>query len=126
MIKRASFVVLLVFLISLPACSGGEDEFEQAGRAFVELLADGEFGEAFDTFDETMSEQISEEKLEEIWDDLLDKTGDFQEQLSTRRETYQQYEIVFVTCRFENGKLDVKVVYNQSKEVSGLFFVPSG
>ena len=123
--KRATFIVLLVFLTSLFACTAGKDEFEQEGSKFVELLAEERFEDAADTFDETMAGSISPEGLEELWDQLLGKTGSFQEQLSTRRETYLQYEIVFVTCQFDNGKLDVKVVYNKSKQVSGLFFVPS-
>jgi uncharacterized protein YbgA (DUF1722 family) len=123
--KRAAFIVLLVFLTSLFACTAGKDEFEQAGSKFVEQLAEEQFEDAANTFDKTMAGLISPEKLEELWDQLLEKTGTFQKQLSTRRETYLQYEIVLVTCQFDNGKLDVKVVYDKSKQVAGLFFVPS-
>jgi hypothetical protein len=73
-----------------------------------------------------MAGLISPEKLEELWVELLEKSGTFQKQVSTRRETYLQYEIVYVTCQFDNGKLDVKVVYDQSKQIAGLFFVPTG
>jgi len=123
--KRAAFITLLVFLISLFACSAGKDEFEQAGSKFVEQLAEERFEDAANTFDETMAGLISPEKLRELWDQLLKQTGTFQTQLSTRRETYLQYEIVFVTCQFDNGKLDVKVVYDKSKQVAGLYFVPT-
>ena len=123
--KRAVFIVLLVFLASMFACTTGKDEFEQAGSKFVEGLTEERFEDAANTFDETMAGLISPEKLEELWDQLLEKSGTFQKQLSTRRETYLQYEIVFVTCQFDKGKLDVKVVYDKSKQVSGLFFVPT-
>jgi hypothetical protein len=123
--KRAAFIVLLVFLTSLFACTAGKDEFEQAGSKFVELLAEERFEDAANTFDETMAGSISPEGLGELWDQLLEKTGTFQKQLSTRRETYLQYEIVLVTCQFDNGKLDVRVVYDKSKRVSGLQFVPA-
>lgn len=123
--KKAAFIALLVFLTSLFACTAGKDEFEQAASKFVELLAEEQFEDAADTFDETMAGKISPEKLEEIWNQLQDQSGTFQKQLSTRRETYLQYEIAFVTCQFDNGKLDVKVVYNKSKQVAGLFFVPT-
>ncbi|MCP5108858.1 MAG: DUF3887 domain-containing protein [bacterium] len=123
--KRTAFIALLVFLVSLFACTAGKDEFEQAGSKFVEQLAEERFEDAANTFDETMAGLISPEKLKELWDQLFEKSGTFQKQLSTRRETYLQYEIVFVTCQFENGKLDVKVVYDKSKRVAGLFFVPA-
>ena len=122
---RFPFIVLLVFLVSLSACTSGADKFEQAGKKFVKLLEDEQFQEAVGSFDQTMTEKLPEEKLEEIWNQLLEKSGTFQSQLSTRRETYLQYEIVFVTCQFANGKLDIKVVYNESLQVAGLFFVPS-
>jgi hypothetical protein len=32
---------------------------------------------------------------------------------------------VFITCEFEKGHLDIKVVYNDKKQVAGLFFVPT-
>jgi hypothetical protein len=124
--KSTAFITSLVFLVSLFACTAGKDEFEQAGSKFVEQLAEEQFEDAVNTFDETMAGLISPEKLEELWVELLEKSGTFQKQVSTRRETYLQYEIVFVTCQFDNGKLDVKVVYDQSKRIAGLFFVPTG
>jgi hypothetical protein len=126
--KKAAFIALLVFLASLFACTAGKDEkdeFEQAGSKFVELLVEERFEDAAHTFDQTMEETISPEQLGELWDQILEKTGTFQKQLSTRRETYLQYEIVLVTCEFDNGKLDGRVVYNKSKQVSGLQFVPT-
>jgi hypothetical protein len=123
--KNMCFIILLAFLVSLGACSGGDDQYQQSARAFVDLLANEQFEDAVDTFDQTMKSAFPSDKLEEVWTQILDKAGTFQKQLSTRQEEYLQYEIVFVTCQFENGKLDVKVVYNQSKQVAGLFFVPA-
>jgi hypothetical protein len=91
----------------------------------VEQMANEQFKDAVSTFDETMAGLISPEKLEELWGEILEKSGTFQKQLSTRRETFLKYEIVYVTCQFDNGQLDVKVVYDTSKQISGLFFVPT-
>lgn len=121
----AAFIVPLVLLTSMFGCTAGKDEFEQAGSEFVLLLTEGRFEEAVNTFDKTMEGLISPEKLDELCDQYLGQAGTFQKQISTRRETYLQYEIVFVTCQFDNGKLDVKVVYDKSKRVAGLYFVPT-
>ncbi|MCP5051276.1 MAG: DUF3887 domain-containing protein [bacterium] len=123
--SKIFFIILLVFLVGLTACKSGDNQFERDARKFVDQLANGQFEEAFGTFDQTMSGALPLEKLEEVWDRLQDQTGNFQKQLSTRRETYTEYEIVFVTCQFDNGKMDVKVVFNQQKQVAGLFFVPT-
>jgi hypothetical protein len=122
--KTNFFIILLAILLCLNFCGSGEDEFEKAGEEFVRLLEAEQFEEAANSFDQTMTDNFGADKLTEVWHQLQDQAGRFQKQLSTRREKYQQYEIVFVTCQFERTKLDIKVVYNQSKQVAGLWLVP--
>jgi hypothetical protein len=54
----------------------------------------------------------------------MERTGPFQSVTGTRLETAGGYDAVFVTCRFANGSINVKVVYGADGKVSGLFFVP--
>jgi dienelactone hydrolase len=37
----------------------------------------------------------------------------------------QGYEIVFVTCRFESGPVDIKLIYDDERRIAGLWFVPT-
>ena len=37
----------------------------------------------------------------------------------------QGYDVVFVTCQFEQTLLDVKVVFDASGQIAGLFFLPA-
>jgi hypothetical protein len=41
-----------------------------------------------------------------------------------RQVKEQGYNVVYVTCTFEKSQLDIKVVYNDKQEVSGLWFLP--
>lgn len=115
---------LFAALVGMIAC-GGTSDLEQAAMEFVDRLAEENFTEAVNTFDATMSEALPAEKLEEVWTKLQEQVGTYEKQLSVRKEKYAQYDIVFVTCKFSNAKLDVKVVYNSKKQVAGLFFVPA-
>ena len=73
-----------------------------------------------------MSKALPEEKLKEYWDSLTKDHGSFRQMSETRTEKIQQYDVVYVTCVFERGTLDVEVVFNSRNKISGLFFLPSG
>ncbi len=98
---------------------------EDAGREFVALLADGEFADAVARFDETMKAALSEKKLKAAWEDVVAQAGAFLAQAGVRIEKVQVYDIVVVTCRFENAPFDVRVVLDASRRVAGLFFAPA-
>ncbi len=102
----------------------GKDIAPAAGR-FVDQMANGEFSAAVKDFDATMKGLVSPEKLKQIWEPLVAQVGPLKARLSTRTERVGQYDCVFVTCQFEKTKLDVKVVFNRSQQISGLFFVPT-
>jgi hypothetical protein len=72
-----------------------------------------------------MKNALPAEKLQEVWNSLIAQSGPFVEQLGTRREKILQYDVIFVTCKFEKGVLDAKVVFDRKKQIAGLFFVPS-
>ncbi len=44
------------------------------------------------------------------------KAGPFQQQVATRTEERGSFRIVFVTCEFERGPLEVKVVFDAADE----------
>jgi hypothetical protein len=92
---------------------------------FVELLANQQFSAATESFDETMKDALPPEKLEETWKLTISQMGPFKQQIGLRTEKQLGYDIVLITCEFEKGHLDIKVVYNDKKQVAGLFFVPT-
>ena len=92
---------------------------------FVKLLAAEQFVTAVEHFDETMKNALPVEKLEEAWKFTTSQVGAFKRQMGSRTEKQGEYDTVFVTCEFEKGPLDVKVVYNSERQVAGLFFVPT-
>jgi len=121
--------VMGLFAISLLCPAGTGDHtaghIEKAKR-LVTRMAAGEFEDAVEPFDETMQRVLPAGKLKEIWGGLVKQHGPLQKAESTRTEKVEQYTLVFVTCEFERGKLDTKVVFNTNGEVGGLFFVTSG
>ena len=99
-------------------------QLETMAQDLVNLLADAQFEKATENFDATMKQALPPDQLKQIWDSLVTDVGPYQEQIGTRTEKILRYQAVFVTCRFENTPLDVKVVFDSQKQIAGLFFVP--
>jgi hypothetical protein len=94
-------------------------------RELVDLLVKHQFSEAVGRFDATMRQALPPEKLQQVWLALAGQVGALQSVVGTRSETKDTYEIIHVTCRFENMALDARVVFDRAHLISGLFFVPA-
>ncbi len=115
-----------VFLTNARGVSQTENkEPEVMAKEFVELLVKGQFSKAVEGFDAAMKKSLPTDKLAQTWRTTTGQAGIFKQQLGTRREKFLGSEIVFVTCEFEKGPMDVKVVYDSDNKVTGLWFVPT-
>jgi dienelactone hydrolase len=112
-------IAMLAGLISI------QDDAVNAARSFTDLLAKKNFTAAEAQFDDAMKTALPHGKLEETWTTLLSQAGEFKQQGKASTENRGELTIVFITCDFENTKLDVRVVLDQAKHVSGLFFGPA-
>lgn len=127
-LRTATLAVLLpLCCLGLAACRGREQtasggDIGQKGKDFVSLLADRKFDEATSWFDPTMAAAMPAGKLEQAWDSLS-PLGTYRSQSGVRTANEQGYEAVYVTCEFEKGTITVKVVFDGSGKVGGLWFV---
>ncbi|MBN2620671.1 DUF3887 domain-containing protein [candidate division WOR-3 bacterium] len=124
-----SGVVCLLFCIACGVREQAEviPSIDLTSRAqdFVTMLSQGDYIGCVATFDETMKTGLPEPKLQEAWNTIQIQVGNFEKQIGLRQTREAGYEVVYVTCQFEKGKIDVKVVYNGAEEVTGLWFRPA-
>ncbi|MHC4623202.1 MAG: DUF3887 domain-containing protein [Planctomycetota bacterium] len=92
---------------------------------FVQLLAGKKFVAAVETMDQNMKTALPADTLEQTWTATVAQVGAFKQQIGARTEKQAGYDVVLVTCEFEKGPLDVKIVYDNNRKVAGLFFVPT-
>jgi dienelactone hydrolase len=116
----------LLLGLCLPSCTRPQADTAPVDRtaeakAFVDLMAAGDYATAVASFDETMKRVSPEAKLKETWEGLLAAVGPYEGQLRTRTAHDQGYDIVFVTCHFEQADLDIRVVYNSKGEIGGMW-----
>lgn len=129
--RRSVTVPTILFLlfagqptVMLSQTTSTQDEIT-AARAFVEQMVRQDFSAAAATFDDTMKSAMPAAKLQETWDAVLKEIGPFKQVRKTRTEEQGPYMIVFVSCSFQKAIIDIKVVFDQSKRIAGLFFVPT-
>ncbi len=94
-------------------------------KAFVTLLAAGEFEKAEAGFDTTMKSALPLAKLQAAWATVVQQAGPFKRQVGARTEERGPYHVGIVTCEFGGTNVDVSVVYDAAGLVAGLNMRPS-
>lgn len=99
--------------------------FQSEARAFIEMLTEGNFYGAAESFDDRMKGVLPAYKLQEQWKALHARFGAFKRQLGTSSAAAEGHNVVTVGCQFEDALVNVRVVYNARKQITGLFFLPT-
>ncbi|MBF0410795.1 MAG: DUF3887 domain-containing protein [Candidatus Riflebacteria bacterium] len=92
---------------------------------FIKLLSKGDYEQATNNFDNTMKNVLPAEKLQEAWEKVCNANGAFDSTMVSRFEKAERFEIIYVTCHFQKGSVDAKVVFDSSEKITGLFFLNS-
>ena len=132
MINRRTFAVALclaVATVCLTSCGrrqAGTDSSNVAARSaqFVDLLAKGDFEKAAEGFNAEMTQAMPAQKLQETWVSLTGQFGPFKRQAGVRMAKEQGFDVAYVTCEFEKGSANVRVVWDRAGQIGGLWVVP--
>ena len=120
----ALFLVFLVLSCTENGDAKKAADYTPAAEQFVNLLVGGEYEKAVKSFDATMKDVLPANKLEDAWQNLITQVGHYKRQVGVRQTKDKGFDIVFVTCEFEKGNADIQVVFNDAKEIAGLWFLP--
>lgn len=101
-----------------------ENDPENEAIHFIELLSQGKYAEAYAPFDEPMRKAISPQGLQEIWEDLVTKYGNYQSVGQVRVEQAGRYTAANVHTYFERAEVNIRVVFSETGQISGLFYTP--
>src|SRR5262245_55116500 len=98
------------------------EAFKVKARKLVELLGKEQFVVAVTAFDDALKKTLPADKLGEHWTALTGKVGAFKRQNEATYEKAQEFDVVTIPCDFEKSSLDVRVVFNAEKLVTGVYF----
>ena len=95
-------------------------------KAVAEALDGNKFAEVVAQFDEGMQKALPQPALEKTWSLIHKQMGSLKQTGKSRQAAADPYEVVFIECEFERGKLELKLVYDKSEKISGMFMLPAG
>jgi len=95
------------------------DFYNQRAEVFVSAMATADFGSAVGMFDEAMTEALSAEDLQVIWESLLVEVGAFSYIFVIENEVEQEIFACFVTSHHENSGLTLRVVFSADGLIAG-------
>ncbi|MGV8143796.1 MAG: DUF3887 domain-containing protein, partial [Methanothermobacter sp.] len=101
------------------------ESLKELAQNFVGLLLKAEFTSATSKFDDQMKAALTESKLQESWQNLISDAGSLLQLDIESIAEMENYRIVIVRCKFQRNIIDVRVVFNEEKQISGLNFTPS-
>jgi hypothetical protein len=112
-------------LAAVFVASCGKPSSTKTAESIVDSMSKGDFASVTANFDSTMKSQLSTDQLGLLWSQLTAQFGPFKSRTSAREAKEQGLDVVYVTCQFEKSNLDVKVVFDNNKQIAGFFLVPS-
>ena len=120
--------ILLIVALATALLLGGCGGNVSTAKGVVSSLAKGDFTGPTEHFDSTMKAKATPEMLKQYWTLLTGAYGALKTQGDVRtekkEEAGQKYEMIIIPCEFERGTIDATLVFNDKKEIAGLFFMP--
>lgn len=104
-------------------------ELEQLAKQFTGHVAGGRAGEAVKMMNATMAGAMPADKLNDLWATLVAQLGDYNSVDSTRYSEEGGYRSIYAVLLFAGASIEMKVVFDSSAKVAGLWFdqpVPTG
>jgi hypothetical protein len=135
--RRLTLLLLTLTVLLVTALSGCakkeppasleplEGDINDLATAFIATLAEEKFDEATSYFDADMLKALPENKLAELWGQLKEQVGAYQNEISRTQDVTDGYDVIMITTQFEKSPLNIRVVFNADKRIAGLFFQPA-
>jgi uncharacterized protein len=127
--KKSLPVILMVgIMLFFLGCGKSSKETDKnnvvnLALEYFDLLIKGNYEQAVQNYDSTMTEALPPDKLKELWTFFIAQAGAYKRQTGIRTEKVDNYESVFVSGEYENMNATIKVVFDNNKKIAGMFFV---
>ncbi len=95
---------------------------QQAAGEVIDALKEKDYGRVCEFFDERMRQGVSEQGLQDLWEQLQAQFGAFVSADTAVAPTrHKQYSVILVPCKFERGQIRLQLAFSDSGQVSGLY-----
>ncbi len=98
------------------------EEMEASAKAITGLLAQEHFDQVNSKFNDRMKAAMPTDRLEASWVHVIRHLGQFKSIKLARKDV--EFDKVDVRCEFENGPMMVRIAFDPSGKVGGLWMLP--
>jgi hypothetical protein len=106
-----------------PISDVSPESMEASARAITDLLGQQQFKEVSTRFNDQMSEKMPPDRLEASWAHVMMHLGPFKSIKFARKDP--EFDRVDVRCVFENGPMIVRIAFDPSGKIAGLWMLPA-
>jgi membrane protease YdiL (CAAX protease family) len=129
-VRRRSAAIAFAALLLLSGCAGVGNPISNAtasakGDHFVDLLVAGQWAEAEAEFNSQMHSDLPQSKLSQSWAETISRYGAYGHRISTSVNDDGSIAVVDVLTQFHDRHVDIRVSFDGSGRVAGLYYLPA-
>ena len=113
----------ITYLRIAPISDQSPESMEASARAIADLLRQQQFKDVSARFNDQMKETMTTERLEASWTHVMMHLGPFKSIRTVRKDP--EFDRVDVRCEFENGPMIVRLAFDTSGKIAGLWMLPA-
>jgi len=106
-----------------PISDVSPESMEASAKAITELLRQLQFKVVSTRFNDQMKESMPTDRLEASWVHVITHLGPFKSIQGARKDP--DLDRVDVRCKFENGPMIVRIAFDPSGKIAGLWMLPA-
>jgi hypothetical protein len=106
-----------------PVSDVSPETMESSARVITDLLGQHQFKEVSTRFNDQMKEAMTSDRLEASWMHVMMHLGPFKSIKLARKDP--EFDRVDVRCVFENGPMIVRIAFDPSGKIAGLWMLPA-
>ena len=124
-LPSAVSLLLTVMLLATSAPSHAQQaDPEVRARQVLDQMVNGKFSEIEAQYDSAMKSALPPGKLAEVWGQLNDQIGSFKKVTGATTRQISGYEVVTLTCEFQQMAIDTIVSFTSGGQIGGIRIVP--
>jgi hypothetical protein len=117
-------IAILFLFIATSVSAQSETEIVNRSIDFLENLKNENYETNRKYMAPPHADANFENKLRQSWQFQLSQLGKFVSLQSTKYDRFRDYDIVYLTSRFEKKNYTLKLVYNKRHEITDVVFIP--
>jgi hypothetical protein len=113
----------IIYFRIAPISDVSPETMEASAKTITDLLRQQQFKEVSTRFNDQMKEAMPAERLESSWVHVMMHLGPFKNIRSAKKDP--EFDRVDVRCEFENGPMVVRIAFDPSGKIAGLWMLPA-